>query len=94
MIAVSIMVAVTVVVLVVPVAFMEPPAFSFMIVVGMAPIGAFKRRLFPVSRDPAIVTALLGPISFDPNVAWTGSHGTHFVADRRRADSEINPNLS
>src|SRR5258708_11098201 len=90
-ITVSITVSIAVMVLVVPVAFMEPPALSLMIIVGMAPIGAFKRSPFPVSRNPAIVTTVRRPVSVDPIIAWTGSHSTLFVADRRRADPAIYP---
>ena len=90
--AVIVMVVVAVV-FVVPVAFMQPPAFSFMVVVRMAPISAFKRWPFPASRNPVIVTALLAPVSFDPDEARARSFSAPLIADRRRAGPEIYGNL-
>jgi hypothetical protein len=86
-------VVIPVVILVVPVAFMEAPAITIMVPVRMAPIGAFKRSPFPVSRNPAIVTTVRGPVTLDPIIAWAWSYRTHFIPSRRRAYPDREPNL-
>jgi hypothetical protein len=89
---VAVIVAVAVV-LMVPVAFMHPPAFSFVVVVRMAPISVFIRGLLPASPNPLVVTALLAPISADPDVARAGRVPTPLIAVCRRTAPEIYRNL-
>jgi len=89
----SVVIVVPTVVFVVPVAFMEAPPIAIMVPVRMAPIGTFKRTPFPVSGYPAIVTAVLGPIAIDPNIAWTRSYRTHFIPRRRRTHPDREPDL-
>src|SRR5258708_27292550 len=77
-IAIAIVAAVTVVlvtvVLIVPMTFMQPPALLFMVIVRMAPVGALKRRLCPMTRDPRAVAAFRWPVSLGPYPSWARRH--------------------
>jgi hypothetical protein len=82
-----------VVVFMIPVSFVQLPALLVMIVVRVAPIGAFVRRTVPAALDPAVVATVGGPISFNPSVAWTGNWSALFVAEGRGSGSDVYRNL-
>jgi hypothetical protein len=81
------------VVLMVPMTFVHPPALSFVVVVGMAPICAFIRWLFPSPPNPLVATARLAPVSIDPDVAGAGRFSAALIARRRRTCPEMYRNL-
>jgi hypothetical protein len=82
-----------VVVFMIPVSFVHLPALLVMIVVRVAPVGAFVRRTVPASLDPAVVVAVGSPISFNPGVAGAGDWSALFVAERRGCGSDVYRNL-
>src|SRR5258708_37792018 len=96
-IAFAIVAAVTVVLvtgfLMAPMTFMQPPALLFMVIVRMAPVGALKRRLGPMTRDPRVVAALRCPVSLGPYVAGARRIRLPFIAGGRRARPNIDFNL-
>ena len=85
--------AIPVVILMIPVAFMHPPAFTIVIVVGMAPIRPFVGRTVPTSCHPPVVVPIRGPIPLDPDVARARNRPTLLVTQRRWRASDIHGNL-
>ena len=77
-----------------PMSFMQLPALLVVIVVRVAPGGAFVGGTVPASLNPAVVMAVGNPISFDPGIAWAGDWSANLNAKRGGRGSDVHRNLS
>ncbi len=88
--AVVVMIAV---VFMVPVAFVHLPPLLVVVVVGVAPVGAGVGGTIPASADPVVATLVVSPVAVDPLVAFTGSDGADFVAERGWSSTDVDADL-
>ena len=77
----------------VPVAFMQPPALPFVVVVGMTPVCALVRLLFPSTGDPLVVATLRGPVPVKPDHAGAGGLSMPFITNGGRTGPDKYGNL-
>jgi hypothetical protein len=82
-----------VVIFMIPVALVQLPSLLIVVVVRMVPIRALVRRLLPASRNPSLLAAVWGPITFNPGIAWAGRIAAPLVTYRRGCAADIQGNL-
>jgi hypothetical protein len=80
--------------IVIPVALFHTPTVAFADVVGVGPVGAAIRRPAPVAADPAVMTAVVAPITVDPDVAVARHGGMHLNTDGRRRSTNVDMDLA
>lgn len=93
-VVVVIIVIVMIVIFVVPVSFMHLPSTFVVIVVRVAPVGAWVWRPVPASWDPVVATAVDAPVTVDPDETVARYWRPDFIANWRGRSSDIDLNLA
>jgi hypothetical protein len=93
-VVVVIVIVVVSVILVVPVPFVHLPPTVVVIVMGMAPVGAWVGRSVPAPRNPSVVTAGDAPVTVDPDETFAWERRADFIANRWGWSSDIDLDLA
>jgi hypothetical protein len=91
---VVIVIAISAMIFVVPVSLVHRPSTVVVIVVRVAPVGAWIWWPVPPSSDPPVATAVDAPVTIDPDEAFSWNRGADLIAYGGWRSSDIDPDLS